>query len=289
MFRNAKFSKDIGEIIVDVSDKFYNGSQLSMSDLEFSKLSGIEVDILEWYYSWCILDDGIYFFKNHDIFNELFMSELAYEFMIRCVTFKLARDTSISRISDVGLISKLYRQKDKEYLMYSDFCRRFFSKFINDLFLFRKESEVCFGSENTDVLMNDIFKLISFDIFTGQWDRGEHNFYFECGNDNVVRLSPLCDNGLVFSEDLNCFCPFGDFSLSSDNYYDYDSLVKLLKREDGMRECFLKLLDIDIKKVLERTCDKYRILFSLEDENKLLEYFDVRKKEINKILKLVKR
>lgn len=289
MFEHAKFSDDLEDIIIDVSDKFYFGSDISMSDKEFSKLSGIDEELLNLYDSWCILDDGIYFFKNQDIFEELFMSELAYECTVRSVSFIIARDNSIPRISDIGIISKLYREKDKEYLMYSDFCNKYFDHVVTDLCLFKKSSDIAFGNERTGVLMNDIFRLISFDIFSGQFDRwGEHNLFFECGKDNV-RLAPLCDNGLVFDKELCYFSPFGKYSLSLDDGEYYNNLLKRLREEAVFYDCFLKLIDIDIEGVLKRTCAKYKLLIEDVDKIKILKYFDDRKMAISNVLKLVNK
>ena len=110
--------------------------------------------------------------------------------------------------------------------------------------------EISSRDEKTQKLMKDIFDLISFDLFCGQWDREEYNFFFECDNDNNVRIAPLCDNGIAFQ---NCFVyasPFGEFSLEEDTIYR-GNLPFILSIEKDFYNKLATLLDIDINDILE--------------------------------------
>ena len=187
------------------------------------------------------------------IFEEIFMSELAYECGVECVSFKNALNNNT-----LGIISKLYRTNGKNYYVYSDFCDNYFGHRPNNLFSFKFACSIAFGEEKAYLLMNDIFKLISFDMFSGQWDREEHNFFFECGDDNV-RLAPLCDNGIIFTHSSIYNSPFGVFSLS-DNGEEKNYRNNLLRLVSFEKLAFL--LDINIDEVLERTIDKYRMIIS---------------------------
>jgi len=281
MFKYSEFKDDIYNSAVDITGKRY--SDYGMMWNELSKNVGIPSSIIERYDDWYILDDGFYYFKDIARFEELFMSELAVCCKVRCVDFIVAKNNK-----QLGIISKLYREKDKKYYMYSDFCKKYFNCISTSLGMFKLASSISLGNEKSLVLMDDIFNMMSFDMFCGQWDREEYNFFFECDNDNNVRIAPLCDNGIAFQ---NCFVyssPFGEFNLEEDDVYR-GNLPCILSIEKDFYNKLSMLLDIDINEVLLKTCDKYGIKLNLEDAKRLLSYFDDRKQAIDSTLKLVKK
>ena len=282
MFANIVVRDDFKDDIVDISGRRF--SDFGMMWGKLSNLTGIDLDTLSMYDDWYILNDEFYYFKEHCIFEELFMSELAYECKIKCVEFKLAFDKE-----NLGVISKLYRIKDKQYYMYSDFCCKYFNHLPDNLNVFKLASSIAFGEENAQKLMNEIFSLMSFDMFSGQRDREEYNLFFECKNNNV-RLASLCDNGAVFTESLVYSCPFGKFSLFDDYEYKVyrNNLLKIVSFNKILFDKLAFLLDINIDEVLRRTIDKYRIIVDNADKSYILGYFDNRKKAVELTLKLSK-
>lgn len=282
MFSNIVVRDDFKDDIVDISGRRF--SDFGMMWGKLSKLIGIDLDTLFMYDDWYILNDEFYYFKEHCIFEELFMSELAYECKIKCVEFKLAFDEG-----NLGVISKLYRTKDKQYYMYSDFCDNYFNHIPADSNVFKLASSIAFGEENAQVLMNEIFGLVSFDIFSGQRDREEYNLFFECDN-NSVRLAPLCDNGAVFTESLVYSCPFGKFSLFDDYEYKVyrNNLLRIVSFNKNLFDKLAFLLDVNIDEILRRTIDKYRVIINNEYISYVLSYFDNRKKAVESTLKLSK-
>lgn len=281
MFKYSDFRDDVYKDAIDITGKKY--SDYGMMWNELSKNTGISKSILERYDDWYILDDGLYYYKDIGRIEELFMSELAFFCKVRCVDFLVAKNNGY-----LGIISKLYREKDKKYYMYSDFCKKYFNSISTSLGMFKIGTSISLGNVKSQVLMDDIFNMMSFDMFCGQWDREEYNFFFECDNDNNVRIAPLCDNGIAFQ---NCFVyasPFGEFSLEEDTIYR-GNLPFILSIEKDFYNKLSILLDIDINDILINTCNKYGIKLNMEDSKKLLKYFDNRKQAIDNTLKLVRK
>ena len=249
---------------------------------DLHKLTGIDYETLQMYDDWYILEGGLYYFKKHCVFEELFMSELASICKVKCVEFKLA-----SVDDKIGVISKLYRENNKKYYMYTDFCRKYFNHVPDNLRVLKLASLSSFGDKIGQQLMDDIFNLVCFDIFSGQWDREEHNFFFECDK-NIVSLAPLCDNGMIFSGNFIYSTPFAKFSLSSiDESVVYrNNLFQILRFDEVFFNKLAALLDIDINEVIKRTLEKYKIFIADCDRDYILEYFDERKKAIDLTLKL---
>lgn len=288
MYIKYEFKDDVKNDIILLDGKRY--SDTGMMWRQLSDITGIDMDTLSMYDDWYILDDGFYYFKSNYIFEELFMSELAHECGVKCVEFKLAENSTSFKYPVIGVISKLYRNKDREYYYYSDFCKKYFDDYIYGLDKLKYLCSLKFGEDKTNKLMNDMYGMISFDMFTGQYDRGQHNFLFEY-DDNGISLAPLCDNGLVFNYGFNYEAPFGNFCLLEGDLYSSfkQDLIGFIRNEKILYERFECLLGIDVKSVLERTIDKYMIVIGVSDRNKILRYMDCRKRAIDCTLYLSKR
>ena len=288
MHFDYKFKEEALKNRVLLDGKRY--SDFGMMWIGLSNITGIDIDTLSMYDDWYILDNEFYYFKTAFIFEELFMSELAKECNVKCVDFLLAENTVLYKYPVFGVISKIYRTKDKEYFYYSDFCNRYFGGYVKDMDKFKLASVSAFGNDKSNILMNDIYGLISFDMFTGQSDRGEHNFMFECDNDNI-RLAPLCDNGMVFRNGFNYDSAFGNYCLfETDMYTTYrKDLLDILRNERMLYDRFEYILDINVKEVLKRTLDKYKIVMNLGNRRRVLGYLDCKKRAIDGTLKLSRR
>lgn len=280
MFELSKYRNDFKDIATVIDGKHYSNCGIMWNEL--SLMTGIPRSILERYDDWYILDNALYYFKKRNIISELFLSELAYECKVRCVQFLLALDNE-----SLGIISKLYREKGKKYYMYSDFCKKYFNHTPDNLSVFRLSASIAFGEEKMQKLMDDIFNMISFDIFCGQWDREEYNFFFECDEDNNVRIAPLCDNEVAFRRSFIYSAPLGEFNLQ-EHSISRGNLPFILSIESNFYNKLAMILDIDVLDILDRTCEKYKIDICDEDKRRLLSYFDDRKKAIEHTLKLSK-
>jgi len=288
MYFDYKFRDEALNKCILLDGKRYSDTGMMWSGL--SNITGIDIDTLSMYDDWYILDDEFYYFKTGLIFEELFMSELARECNVKCVSFSVAEDTVSYKRPLFGVISKLYRKNDKEYFYYSDFCIKYFDGYVQYLDKFKVISEGVFGNEKTNILMNDIYGMISFDMFTAQSDRGEHNFMFECDSDSI-RLAPLCDNELVFKDGFNYDSPFGNYCLfETDMYTTYRrDLLEILRNERMLYDRFEHILDIDVKEVLKKTLDKYKIVMNFSNRRRVLEYLDCKKRAIDGTLRLSRR
>lgn len=249
-------------------------SNMGITKSELCKLVGIDMATINIYDNWYLLDDKFYYYKNEFIFRELLMSELFNEINIRTVDFKLVKN-----YYGLGIISESYRTLEKEYYTYNDFCINYLSCSNIDLLNFKDRVYNSFGSKNTYEVMNSLYGMLAMDLFSGQVDRGEYNFFFEC-DDNSVRLAPLCDNGAcLFQPKYNEF-PFGNYSLSSHNF------LSLLKFEKDFYYIVESILDINIYSILEKIIDKYKININEDYKKFILDYFDSKKYKINKSLKI---
>lgn len=288
MYFNYNFRYDVLRNVKFIDGKRYSDTGMMWEEL--SNITGIDIDTLSMYDDWYILDDGFYYFKSDYVFEELFMSELAKECNVGCVKYGLAVKDVLCIEPIIGIISKLYRTKDNKYFYYSDFCNNYFGGYVKGIDNFRLSSLMFFGDNVTNNLMNDIYGLISFDMFTGQYDRGEHNFMFECDNDSIG-IAPLCDNGLVFADGFNYDSPFGNYCLFGTDMYTTNrkDLLETLRSERMLYDRFEHILDIDVKEVLMRTLDKYMIVMNFCNRTKVLRYLDLKKRAIDGTLKLSRR
>ena len=266
------------DIAIDISDKHYSDRRMKWGQL--SKITGIDIATLMAYDDWYILDDGLYYFKYMYKIEELFISELAYECKVRCVEFLLALDNG-----NLGIISRLYREKDRKYYMYDDFCEKYFDCYPDNLNVFRLACSVAFDEDRMKKLMDDIFSMISLDMFCGQYDRFDYNFFFECDDENNIRIAPLCDNGVAFSDSYIYVSPFGKLNLN-ENCISRENLSFILSKERNFYNKLCMYLDIDVFDILDRTCKKYMIDLNELDKRRLLSYFDDRKRIIEHTLKL---
>ena len=278
MFKLSEFNKKAYDIAIDISNKRYSDTGIMWEQL--SKITGIEIGTLMAYDDWYILKDGFYYFKYIYTIEELFISEIAHECKVRCVEFLLALDDD-----NLGIISKLYREKDKSYYMYDEFCDKYIDCYPENLNTLKLSLTAGFGEDKTRRLMDDIFDIISLDIFCGQCDRADYNFFFECDRNNNVRIAPLCDNGFAFDYSFIYESPFGKLNLNESYILD-GNLPFILMNERNFYNKLVMYLDINVSSVLDRTCEKYKIDLNELDKSRLLSYFDYRKRAIEHTLKL---
>lgn len=277
MFSNSKFRDEAKDIAKNIDGKRF--SDYGMMWNELSLRTGIPRSILERYDDWYFLDNGLYYFKDKHVITELFISELAHECCVRCVDFLLAVNDN-----KLGIISKLYREQNKKYYMYSDFCKEYFHHVPDYLGVFKLSATIAFGDDIAQKLMEDIFSVMSLDILCGQWDREEYNLFFEC-DCNGVRVAPLCDNGISFQRGAVYVSPFGNFNLEEDKI-SRGTLPFILANDIYFYNRLVLVLDIDVEMVLNRCCEKYRIDITQEDKDEVLKYFDKRKRLVEHTLKL---
>lgn len=238
---------------------------------------------LKAYNEWYKYKGKPHYFKCYYVFEELFSRELARVFELKCVDFFLGYNESVDNI---GIFSKNFRSFDKNYYFYNSFFEAIDEEKpfdIVELYSFLK------SDERFKKLLK-IYSLIAFDFFSGQTDRVNCNVVIEEENGNFS-LSPLTDNGsLLFHEDYIYQSVFGDLCLNKKiDSFDYEFTLYALKRIALLYNNFVKCLDVDIKSLIKLTCDKYGLLLSDYNTKRIINSFDVRKKEIEKGLVLCKK
>lgn len=283
MINNAFLTKNGKKGAIDITGKRYDEiSSLTKNDLS-SILKIGDNDFFDFYTDWYILNDGLYYFKTKFIFNELFLSELAHEFNLKCVEYKVAYDKN-----NIGIISKNFRKRKSLYYNFNDFCHKTFNGITEELNSFKRELELIYGISVTEKLIDEIFSLVSFDFFSGQNDRTFLNVLFETNSSDIISLAPLTDNGLAFDrEDMYSYIScFGSFYFPYDNVLDSFQIntLKLIKGNVSFYNNLCKALDININEVLLKTLEKYKFKMSMIERCKVNDYFSFKKDIIERSL-----
>lgn len=270
MFNNVSITKDGKKGIIDISGKRFN-QVTELSDDDLARLLKINSELFKFYTNWYLLHGKLFYFKTDFIFNEIFLSELAHEFNVRCVQFMLAKDGK-----NVGVISRNFRKKTFNYYNYIEFCEKFFGEVPRDIESFKSKLYSKFDKENADMLMEQIFSLIAFDFFSGQNDRTHINVTFEEKGGSAT-LAPMCDNGVAFHlGDFNTYAAcFDKLFFPYDNMIDPNQLylLKLIRENAVFYNKLSKALNINIKDVLESTLEKYKIRMSTLEKIKVNDFF----------------
>lgn len=286
MFNNVSITKDGKKDIIDISGKRFN-QVTELSETDLARLLKINSELFQFYTNWYLLHGKLFYFKTDFIFNEIFLSELAQEFNVKCVQFMLAKDGK-----NVGIISGNFRKKTFNYYDYMEFCNLFFGEFPRNIESFKTHLYSTFDKETADKLMEQIFSLIAFDFFSGQNDRTHINVTFEEKDHNVV-LAPMCDNGVAFHMgDFNTYVAcFDNLTFPYDNIIDPSQLylLRLIRENVVFYNKLSKALDINIRDVLERTLEKYKIRMSTLEKIKVNDFFGAKCDVIERALAYSKK
>lgn len=142
---------------------------------------------------------------------------------------------------------------------------------------------------NKKRIVDDFYKLTSFDIFTGQADRGSSNVVIEENTETL--LAPIFDNEYAFYDnskycsafDIICIPEIGSLRINNPH------LFNLLSKNKTFLKYFTKSLDIDVFRLLKNTTQKYNFLISNEEIEFIINFFDNRKKRIEHTLTLMNK
>lgn len=282
MENTVSLTKECKNNLVNIKGKRFN-EVTDLSEEDLARYLKINRELFSMYTNWYVIDDELYYFKRHFIFNELLLSELAREFNVKCVDFKLATDGE-----HIGVISKNFRKKESLYSDYLEFAIKYFITIPEDLASFKANAYAVFGDKVGSKLTNQVFDLVAFDFFSGQNDRTHINVAFETRCKEVAKLAPLCDNGVAFTtSDFNTHAScFGDLYFPFDNCIDSRQLelLKLIRDNVSFYNSLLKALKVDTNEVLDRTLEKYKLKMSTRSRIKLNDYFGSKKDVIERSL-----
>ena len=287
MLSNVRLTKEARKDVVDISGKRFD-QVTSYSKDDMASMLQIDPLTFKFYCDWYLIDNKLYYFKSDYMFNEIFLSELAHELGIKCVDFKLSDNGKFT-----GIISESFRRDGFNYYDYMELEREFFLHDSRSIVDFKYLASDAFGEDESKKLLDEIYKLIAFDVFTGQFDRVPSNVTFELDSKGNIELAPLCDNGAAFNTTrFNTYrsC-FGDLAFPVDKYIDSCQLetLKLVRDNLAFYNEFEKLVNINVKDVLERTLEKYKLKMSESKKCDLYGFFDEKKDSIERTLAYSKK
>ena len=285
MFSNSKVNENYKKTLVNIS-KYHYSCYNGMDAHVLSKELGLNPLYIYNYSSWYIINDKYYYYKKYNIINELFLSELAKEYNLKCVNYKL-----VINGNKTGIISESFRNKESKFYNYDDYFINKGIKVPRKIISLNKKIKALLNEKDYKEFINNIFKLTAFDIFSGQNDRSDGNLVIE-GNE-FTKIAPIFDNEGAFFDKYEYYSCFDRLYLPEYNSkelinQDNEYLFDLILNNKILYDYFIKSLDINIHDVLKRTIDKYNLYVPLKDKIELNNFFDNRKKRIENTLRLIK-
>ena len=273
--------------ILKIEDKRKYDSNILDISLEanfISKETGVPYQKVFPYVSyWYKIDSKWYYFKMFDDFLEGFLntflgSLISLYFGLRSANYKIAEVKYSNNTRSIGVASENfcscnYRYKTSRELQVAS---------VSSLQNIDKLRDFFDGTINTDELINDVKKLFIRDLFTGEIERYD-DILFEINNESV-RLAPLFDYEYSFSERAltwyywNYLGKMNLFSKPQLEYFRSDSMFQ---------ELFLKLLNINIKEMLEKLSDENKIIIP-NDYQEICALREAKVKKIIRSQKIVK-
>lgn len=245
------------------------------------------------YNGWYKINGELYYYKNVAIFNEIFLSELTKYYNLKCVNYSIVYGKK-----GLGIISKNFREKNKLYYDYDDFFEKYGINIPNDIIILKRTLEQLLTEENAKDLINNFFRFLAFDWFTGQTDRNAGNVTFEVTN--KVSLCHLTDNGSslhtapknnktlyrILYTRLNSIYHYLEFPYNNRVNENNLTSIYLINNFEEFKKYLEISLDIDIDEVLDRTIEKYNLLVPNDDRNELIDFFDTKRSILEKTLEL---
>ena len=146
-------------------DKWINGSYRNFCRGLSSEIN-IPVEQLEIYPEWYKLQDGLYYFKQNKIFNEVLACEIFKYFGLRCVDYSFARDGNYT-----GIISKNFRNPEYEYFYYNDLVFSNRDTTVDNFENICSLTTLLTSASSAHILMRELSILLAIDFFLGEGDR----------------------------------------------------------------------------------------------------------------------
>ncbi len=294
MFKNTTIDKKYQNRILNVDD-YHLDAEIDINASFLSYNLNLSSDFVKSYNAWLSINDKLYYYKSHEIFNELFLSELAHEFNLKSLDYRLATFKN-----ETGIICESFKEKGKTYSDYDHFFENKKLKVPRSIITLSKTLSNIVSEDNKKEILNNIFRLTVFDFFCGQTDRGDTNLIFECSD--KLSIAPIFDNGssmympsnpkrrneILFA---NYYSSFDNLYFPTDNYYNIDTvyLLDLIVNNKEFYNYLCKALDINLNSILKRTIEKYHLVVPHQDKKDLNDYFDIKKRIIYNTLTLVKQ
>ena len=272
---------------IDITNKKYdNIIGNSISKLS-SKVNGNYKEI-KLYDSWYILDEKFYYYKYTFAFNELLMSELFKYFKLNCPSYRIALNDD-----QIGIISENFRTKESMYFDYNELHIWQNMKKSSSLIEFRKFLSTFMDYDKSVSQLNELFRLLSVDFFSGQKDRRHYNILFNVlKEDNSLSLAPLTDNGSIFKdEELESIYYYGGHLImpkTTAPTKEESKTLELINKNPELKKYLITCLDVDLNVVISDTLEKYFLSITYDEKIEIINYFDIKKRIIENALKLIR-
>lgn len=270
--------------IKDVSDfyAFKNGSCYDQEQyLKIAKQINIDPELLQTYNNWLNINNKYFYFKSNYAFQELLIESIFKEIKVNTVEHQIVKFDE-----EIGLLSANYRKSKVKYQYFAELNPELYT---NSFIVINNLIKKLMNKEDYEKCIEQIFKIISVDILFGQYDRWEYNVFFEKSK-NHIKLSPMFDNGCIFSEDYgdisiykSCF---GIFSIS-ERYEDYFT-TDVIRKHPTLFTSLEKAINFDLTKIFDNLELEYKIIICKEIRKQIQNYYDTHRKMVEKTLKFAR-
>lgn len=212
----------------------------------------IDMPTFKTYPNWYMKQDDFYYFKKMENYKEL-LNYLVCEKLIKSYyNFETANYIPAYANGKYGVASKNFRQTDKKHFYASPY---YFNPFCDALGVFKALQYHFFSSKKYENLLNHLFQLISFQVYTTMTDLIEPNFLFSEEIDGF-QLAPISDFDCAFDcpPKINLYCYSSAICRFIMPSCDFDNLIS--KYPNFAK--FLKITEeIDISKILSSIEEEY--------------------------------
>lgn len=247
--------------IIELNNNLYHPNLLS-------KKTRIKKDVCECWNNWYISGNKWFYFKDfsrekYNSFEFKLINELIGEYLANYLNIDVIHYEFAKLDNTLGLASESFIQKGSKYCFQKDINIPCNYANMQNIYLLRNR---CKNDLNYHKLMNEIFKLLSIDIYMNQTDRSYSNCQFRIEKGNL-HLAPLYDFEESFIE------PFKMHYNSNLVGIEIDEI----KKYDKLKEILVNLFNLDILDVLREIEFKRNICISKENKEYYREFVNDRK------------
>lgn len=212
--------------------------------------------------NWFKYESQFYYLKYIDTLSEFIGEKIA-----DLLDLRTAHYIPVRKDNNILVASQNFKYMDYKYL------------YANELFRLIPKEELLEDREYESVREN-ILKMFSLDIYMRQLDRCEANIIFEMNQKGRIALAPVYDYAFSFyTSYYNKYDnAIEDIVLEKQNFYN------LTNKYPNLYEYMLRVLNLDIEKILLDICDDFDFELTSETKDFYLGEDETSKKLIKKVL-----
>ena len=250
---------------------------INLDKLGLSKVDNIMIlDSFRFVYK-----NDLYYFKKvksiNQSYNELIGYELAKDFGLDAIQYDIG-----SYYGFIGFISKDY--SNKGYCFLEQYIENYYGKFskrnnIHDVSIMFHDT---FGEDVANNIMNDLYRLLMFDIIIANSDRHDRNILIDS---STLRLGPVFDNEMLLNEDY-----YFSFSVTGRDDNTISEFLSILSPQE--LEFFVNKIEIinrdNLLKVFNRIEKKIGTSMVDSIKNEVLKKYSDYYEYLKKVVKMIK-